>query len=96
MKVTVEMKNGETYRGTLISAEDTMNITLEDVIRTSRTGQVTTKIINVYLRGNNIKFIALPNVLMNAPILSKVVHMKHKSEQKQQQRSTGGKRKTRD
>lgn len=51
MKVTVEMKNGETYRGTLISAEDTMNITLEDVIRTSRTGQVTTKIINVHSRG---------------------------------------------
>ena len=81
------MKNGETYRGTLISAEDTMNVTLEDVIRTNRTGQVTTKIINVYLRGNNIKFISLPSVLMNAPILNKVVKNKE---------PRGNKRKSRD
>jgi small nuclear ribonucleoprotein D3 len=40
MKITVEMKNGEIYRGLLLGAEDTMNVSLSDVLRTARNGQI--------------------------------------------------------
>ena len=39
-KVTVELKNGEVYRGTLLSAEDNMNCHLSKVTMTQRDGQV--------------------------------------------------------
>jgi len=89
MKVTVEMKNGETYRGLLLSAEDTMNITLADVVRTARNGQVS-KLTSVYLRGGGVRFIALPDLLRNAPLFKKVASMKKKMEAEKQ---SGSKRK---
>jgi len=79
MKVTVEMKNGETFRGLLISSEDTMNMTLSDVIRTARNGQVS-KLYSVYLRGGGIKLIALPDLLKSAPVFQTVAKMKKKQE----------------
>jgi len=85
MKVTVEMKNGEIYRGLLLSSEDTMNMSLSEVLRTARNGQIT-KLPNVYLRGSSIRFIALPELLKNAPVFQKVTAMKRKMEQAQQQR----------
>mmetsp|Transcript_21102 Transcript_21102/g.29808 ORF Transcript_21102/g.29808 Transcript_21102/m.29808 type:complete len:118 (+) Transcript_21102:171-524(+) len=94
MKVTVEMKNGEIYRGLLLSAEETMNMNLSDVIRTGRTGKIS-KIPNVYLRGSGIRFIALPELLKNAPVFQKVTAMKRKQEefQKQTKQQAVGKRK---
>lgn len=80
MKVTVEMKNGETYRGLLISAEETMNMSLSDVVRTARNGQVS-KLTNVYLRGGSIRLVALPDLLKNAPVFKKVITMKKKAEE---------------
>eukprot|EP00814_Leptocylindrus_danicus_P003246 CAMPEP_0116020892 /NCGR_PEP_ID=MMETSP0321-20121206/10065_1 /TAXON_ID=163516 /ORGANISM="Leptocylindrus danicus var. danicus, Strain B650" /LENGTH=107 /DNA_ID=CAMNT_0003491665 /DNA_START=75 /DNA_END=398 /DNA_ORIENTATION=+ len=80
MKITVEMKNGETYRGMLLSAEDTMNLTLSDVVRTARNGQVS-KLSSVYLRGGNVRFVALPNLLKSSPVFKKVAVMKKKMEQ---------------
>lgn len=79
MKVTVEMKNGEIYRGLLLNAEETMNMTISDVVRTARNGQVS-KIPTVYLRGNNVRFISLPELLKNAPVFKKVVSMKKRAE----------------
>jgi len=79
MKVTVEMKNGEIYRGLLVNAEDTMNMTISDVVRTARNGQVS-KIPTVYLRGNMIRFISLPELLKNAPVFKQVASMKKKQE----------------
>ncbi|KAG7351915.1 LSM domain containing protein [Nitzschia inconspicua] len=92
MKVTAEMKNGEIYRGLLLSAEDTMNMTLSDVLRTARNGQVS-KLPSVYLRGSSIRFIALPDLLKNAPVFQKVTSMKRKMEQDQKMRQQGNKRK---
>lgn len=73
------MKNGEIYRGMLITGEDTMNMTLSDVVRTARNGQVS-KLPSVYLRGGSIRFIALPDLLKNAPVFKKVISMKKKDE----------------
>ncbi|KAL7478960.1 hypothetical protein ACHAW6_004711 [Cyclotella cf. meneghiniana] len=86
MKVTVEMKNGEIYRGLLLNAEDTMNLTLSEVIRTARNGQVS-KLPTVYLRGSGIRFVALPELLRNAPAFKKVAMQKAKMEA---ERGAGG------
>lgn len=83
-----QMKNGEIYRGLLLSAEDTMNMTLSDVLRTARNGQIT-KLPSVYLRGSSVRFIALPELLKNAPVFQKVTTMKRKMEQEQKQRQQG-------
>eukprot|EP00588_Corethron_pennatum_P012981 CAMPEP_0194276958 /NCGR_PEP_ID=MMETSP0169-20130528/9415_1 /TAXON_ID=218684 /ORGANISM="Corethron pennatum, Strain L29A3" /LENGTH=117 /DNA_ID=CAMNT_0039020805 /DNA_START=132 /DNA_END=485 /DNA_ORIENTATION=+ len=80
-KVTVEMKNGEIYRGLLISSEETMNVSLIDVILTARDGRVS-KLHAVYLRGSNIRFIVLPDVLRDAPLFNKVRKMKKTMEEK--------------
>jgi len=94
MKVTAEMKNGEIYRGLLLSAEDTMNMTLSDVLRTARNGQIS-KLPSVYLRGSSIRFIALPDLLKNAPVFQKVTTMKRKMEKELQQRQEGGNKRKR-
>jgi len=80
------MKSGETYRGLLLSAEDTMNMSLSDVVRTARNGQVS-KLTSVYLRGSGVRFIALPDLLRNAPVFKKVASMKKKMEAEQQNRA---------
>ena len=74
----------------LLTAEDTMNVSLSDVIRTARNGQIS-KLPSVYLRGSGIRFIALPDLLKNAPLFKKVATMKKKMEEAQtQQRQQGG------
>jgi small nuclear ribonucleoprotein D3 len=89
-----QMKNGEIYRGLLLSAEETMNMSLSEVLRTARNGQIS-KLPSVYLRGSSIRFIALPDILKNAPVFQKVATMKRKMEQEQQQRQQGTKQKAR-
>ncbi len=49
-KVTIELKSGDIYRGTLVEAEDSMNCQLSGVTLTSRDGMVS-KLENVYIRG---------------------------------------------
>jgi small nuclear ribonucleoprotein D3 len=95
MKISVEMKNGEIYRGLLLGAEDTMNVSMSEVLRTSRTGQIS-KLANVYLRGSSIRFIALPDLLKSAPLFQKVTSMKRKMEEaKTQQQQTDVKKRKR-
>lgn len=73
--VTVELKNGETYKGLLVKAEDTMNCQLKDVTMTAKEGRVQ-RLEHVFLRGGNIKFIVMPDILKNAPIFKKVNQMR--------------------
>jgi small nuclear ribonucleoprotein D3 len=73
--VTVELKNGETYKGLLVKAEDTMNCQLKDVTMTAKEGRVQ-RLEHVFLRGGNIKFIVMPDILKNAPIFKKVIQMR--------------------
>jgi small nuclear ribonucleoprotein D3 len=73
--VTVELKTGEVYRGFLLAAEDTMNCQLSKVTLTARDGKVST-LEHVYLRGSQIRFFVLPEVLVNGPMFKKVQQMK--------------------
>lgn len=77
MKISVELKNGEIYRGVLLGAEDTMNVSLNQVLRTARDGKIT-KLPNVYLRGSSIRLIALPDLLKSAPVFQSVQSQKRK------------------
>eukprot|EP01038_Epipyxis_sp_PR26KG_P003989 gene3989-5713_t len=76
--VTVELKNGEIYRGLLVEAEDTMNCQIKEVTMTARDGRII-RLDNVFLRGGQIKFIVLPELLKSAPILKKIQTLKAKS-----------------
>ena len=69
--VTIEIKSGEMFRGYLMEAEDTMNVRLDDVKMTSRDGKVT-HLDQLYLRGSQIKFIIVPDMLKNSPMFKKI------------------------
>lgn len=57
----VELKNGETYNGHLVTCDTWMNINLKDVICTSREGDRFWRMAEVYIRGVNIKYLRIPD-----------------------------------
>ncbi|XP_020606465.1 U6 snRNA-associated Sm-like protein LSm4 [Orbicella faveolata] len=61
----VELKNGETYNGHLVSCDNWMNINLREVICTSRDGDRFWKIPECYIRGSNIKYLRIPNEVID-------------------------------
>ena len=56
----VELKNGETYNGHLVSCDTWMNVHLREVICTSKDGDRFWRMANCYVRGNTIKYILGP------------------------------------
>ena len=62
----VELKNGETYNGHLVSCDNWMNICLRDVICTSRDGDRFWKLPELVVRGNNIKYLRIPEEARDA------------------------------
>jgi U6 snRNA-associated Sm-like protein LSm4 len=60
----VELKNGDTYNGRLVSVNMFMNICLEDVICTSKDGETFWKIPETYIRGNSIKYLRIPDEVL--------------------------------
>ncbi|DAZ93537.1 TPA: hypothetical protein N0F65_000153 [Lagenidium giganteum] len=85
--VTVELKNGEIYRGNLEESEDSMNCQLSSVILTARDGQKQ-KLEHVYVRGSQIKLIILPDILKNSPLFGKVQAMKKPATDKKKTRKS--------
>eukprot|EP00617_Octactis_speculum_P027616 CAMPEP_0185771424 /NCGR_PEP_ID=MMETSP1174-20130828/64297_1 /TAXON_ID=35687 /ORGANISM="Dictyocha speculum, Strain CCMP1381" /LENGTH=116 /DNA_ID=CAMNT_0028457297 /DNA_START=50 /DNA_END=400 /DNA_ORIENTATION=- len=79
--ISVELRNGEVYRGTLKEAEDTMNCFMSNVTMTARDGRVS-KLEQVYLRGSKVKLMILPDFLKNSPAFKKVHSMKAKKDAK--------------
>jgi small nuclear ribonucleoprotein D3 len=69
--ITVELRTGDVYRGKLAESEDTMNCQLRDVVFTARDGRVT-RLDSVYLRGSQVRFVVLPELLKGAPLFQKV------------------------
>ena len=65
--VTVELKSGDVYRGTLEESEDSMSCLLKAVHHTARDGRVV-RLEAVYLRGSQIRFVVLPELLKGAPL----------------------------
>ena len=92
--VTVELKNGEVFRGKLDEAEDNMNVHLSNCTKTAKDGKVTTL--------SNC-FMILPDILKNAPFFKKIDTKANKAQaarasrakaQAAQRAAGGGERKT--
>lgn len=64
--VTIEMKTGELYRGRMVTAEDNMNCSLDNITYTARDGR-TAQLASIYLRGSKIRFFIIPDMIKNAP-----------------------------
>lgn len=73
--VTVELRTGDVYRGTLASAEDNMNIQLKRVTVTRRDGMVSNA-AHVFIRGSKIRFFVLPDILSDAPMFKRIEALK--------------------
>jgi len=69
--VTIELKTGAIYRGKLFDTEDNMNVQLKDITVTARDGKIT-HLDQVYVRGSNIRFFIVPDMLKNAPMFKKI------------------------
>ncbi|CAI5759774.1 unnamed protein product [Candida verbasci] len=68
--ISVELNNGDTYRGKLLENEDNMNLSLYDVTTTKGlTGKVS-HMEQVFVRGSMIRFISIPDILRFAPLLN--------------------------
>jgi small nuclear ribonucleoprotein D3 len=65
--VSVELKTGELYQGTLQGSEDSMNCELTDVTYTNREG-IDSHLDTVYIRGSSILFFVIPEMFANAPM----------------------------
>jgi len=50
----VELKNGETLNGHLVSCDTYMNLTLREVVQTSPDGDRFYRLAEAYVRGNNV------------------------------------------
>lgn len=70
--IEVETKNGELIRGLLFEAEDQMNLYIKNAVIHDTNG-VKRKINQVYLRGTEIVFIVLPDMLKRAPMFNRYV-----------------------
>mmetsp|Transcript_2349 Transcript_2349/g.8399 ORF Transcript_2349/g.8399 Transcript_2349/m.8399 type:complete len:122 (-) Transcript_2349:138-503(-) len=69
--VTVEMKSGETYRGSLLEAEDNWNLQMKDITYTAKDGRVA-QMEHVFLRGSKIRLLIVPEMLKNAPMFKRI------------------------
>lgn len=62
-EILVELKNGETVYGKLLNCDSWMNVTLSEVIHNFNDGDKFDKLNEIYIRGNHIKFLRLPDLV---------------------------------
>jgi small nuclear ribonucleoprotein D3 len=73
--IEIETKKGELIRGLLFEAEDQMNLYIKNAIIRDPSG-IKRKINQVYVRGPEIVFIVLPDMLKHAPMFNRYVCLK--------------------
>ncbi|KAJ5993900.1 Ribonucleoprotein LSM domain eukaryotic/archaea-type [Penicillium sp. IBT 35674x] len=61
----VELKNGETLNGHLVTCDNWMNLILREVVQTSPEGDRFFRLPEVYVRGNNIKYLRVPEEIVD-------------------------------
>ncbi|KAF1811820.1 Sm-like ribonucleo protein [Eremomyces bilateralis CBS 781.70] len=61
----VELKDGETLNGHLVACDTWMNLTLKEVVQTSPEGDRFWRLPEVYVRGNNIKYLRVPDEIID-------------------------------
>lgn len=75
----VELKSGETLNGHLVSCDTWMNLLLKEVIQTSPDGETFMKVPEYYVRGNLIKYLRVPDELID--------QIKEQNQQRQENRN---------
>jgi small nuclear ribonucleoprotein D3 len=70
-KVRVEMQNEDSYEGILDSCQENMNCQLVNVVKRAKNGQVTRQ-ASAFIRGTNIAFVKMPNLIRSNPIFKPV------------------------
>jgi small nuclear ribonucleoprotein D3 len=68
--VSVETKNGEIIRGLLFEAEDMMNLYIKNCVVWNIHGKKR-KVDQLYLRGREIVYVAIPQMLRHAPMFQR-------------------------
>ena len=63
--ILVELKNGDTYNGILVCCNMFMNITMKEVVCTSRNGDKFWKMPECYVRGNSIKYLRISDEVLD-------------------------------
>jgi len=71
--ISVETKSGEHIRGLLFEAEDMMNLYIKNAIVWNING-IKRKVDQLYLRGTEILFIVIPQMLKHAPMFQRIKH----------------------
>jgi len=61
----VELKNGETLNGHLVQCDTWMNLTLKEVVQTSPEADKFIRLPEVYVKGNNIKYLRVPDEIID-------------------------------
>ncbi|AQL08155.1 Small nuclear ribonucleoprotein SmD3b [Zea mays] len=69
--VTVELKTGEVYRGSMVECEDNWNCQLENITFTAKDGKVS-QLEHVFIRGSRVRFMIIPDMLKNAPMFKRL------------------------
>ncbi|KAF7140865.1 hypothetical protein RHSIM_Rhsim06G0006800 [Rhododendron simsii] len=69
--VTVELKSGELYRGSMVECEDNWNCQLESITFTAKDGKVS-QLEHVFIRGSKVRFMVIPDMLKNAPMFKRL------------------------
>eukprot|EP01031_Cornospumella_fuschlensis_P041655 gene41655-50832_t len=69
--ITVEMKNGCLYRGTLDDCQDNMNMTIKNCTKVAPTGKES-QIEVAYIRGSQVIYISVPEMLQRAPFFNRI------------------------
>jgi len=78
-KITVELNNGDLYRGLMRVGEDSMNCQLQSVTYISGVNSEQSKLEYVFIRGSKIRLIILPDMLRNAPLFKKFLEKRAKT-----------------
>ena len=73
----VELKNGETLNGHLVSCDTYMNLTLKEVVQTNPDGDRFFRLQECYVRGNNVS--SIPAVHLNTIPLSSPLSLTYQS-----------------
>ena len=72
--ITIELTNGELYRGYLTNVEDTMNCLLENCQKTDVDGKKA-YYDQIYIRGSQVRFVIVPDMFKNAPMFQRVKNL---------------------
>ncbi|KAE8683507.1 Small nuclear ribonucleoprotein Sm D3 [Hibiscus syriacus] len=69
--ITVELKSGELYRGSMAKCKDNWNCQLENITFTAKEGKVL-QLEHVFIRVSKVGLTVIPDRLKNAPMLKRL------------------------